>query len=147
MKGHEFKAFSLPRTADVPFNRRWRALKGDVMTDAIGLSLNLPSHDLTDRFHPLTHGFTWKTFTHKNIIQHINLRVKIFYVCKHAFEQVSWSECIWMPRVRYWVQGLSQCECTSKLCGAGEVCFKSAAEFSIILKIIKVMFHPLTEHI
>lgn len=39
------------------------------------------------------------------------------------------------------------CVLTSKLCGAGEVFFKSTAEFRIILKVIKVMFYPLTEYI
>ncbi len=39
------------------------------------------------------------------------------------------------------------CVRTSKLCGAGEIFFNSTAEFRIILKVIKVMFYPLTEYI
>lgn len=58
MKSHEVKGVDLPGTADVPFDRRRWALKGDVVTNAIRLSLYLPSHDLTDRLHPLTHRFT-----------------------------------------------------------------------------------------
>lgn len=58
MKGHEVKGVNAPRTADVPFNRRGRALKGDVVTDAIRLSLFLPPHDFDDGLHPLAHRFT-----------------------------------------------------------------------------------------
>lgn len=49
--------------------------------------------------------------------------------------------------VRVYKCVLRVCVHTSKLCGAGEVFFKSSAEFRIILKVIKVMFHPLTEYI
>lgn len=58
MKSHEVKGFDLAWTADVPFDRRRWALKGNVVTNAIRLSLYLTSHDLTDRLHPLTHRFT-----------------------------------------------------------------------------------------
>lgn len=131
MKGHEVKGVNVSGTADVPFNRRRWALKGDVVTDAIRLSLFLPPHDLDDRLHPLAHRFTWKTEYQISVSK---LACLIEYVC--MYEHHAWTLSIF--RV---------CVHTSKLCGAGEVFFKSTAEFRIILKVIKVMFYPLTEYI
>lgn len=55
MKGHELERVHLSGSADVPLDGRGRALKGDVVTDAVGLRLQLPLDDLVDGLHPLPH--------------------------------------------------------------------------------------------
>lgn len=58
VEGHEVKLLHLARRADVPLDGRRRALEGDVVADAVQLSLQLPPDDLVDGLHPLPHGFT-----------------------------------------------------------------------------------------
>ncbi len=130
MKGHELKGFNASGTADVPFYRRRWALKGDVVTDAVRLSLFLPPHDLDDRLHPLAHRFTWKT----------EYQIS---VCKPVCVSLCMCVCMSISTLSI----VRVCVRTSKLCGAGEIFFNSTAEFRIILKVIKVMFYPLTEYI
>lgn len=55
VKGHEFKVLNLAGFADVPLEGRRRALKGDVVTDAVRLDLKLPPDHLIYGLHPLSH--------------------------------------------------------------------------------------------
>lgn len=67
VKGHEVKGVHMSCPTDVPFDgRRW-ALEGDVVTDAVGLRLQLPLYDLVDGLNPLSHWLTWKVYTLKQM--------------------------------------------------------------------------------
>lgn len=67
MEGHQVEGVHLARPADVPLDGRGRALEGDVVTDAVGLRLQLPLDDLVDGLHPLPHRLACKQETRDSL--------------------------------------------------------------------------------
>lgn len=67
MEGHQVEGVHLARSADVPLDGRGRALEGDVVTDTVGLRLQLPLDDLVDGLHPLPHRLACKQETRDSL--------------------------------------------------------------------------------
>lgn len=128
VEGHQVEVVHLARPAEVPLDRRGRALEGDAVADAVGLRLQLPLDDLVNGLHPLSHGLACRR---RGGILRLAARLK-------------WGAGV---RGRGEVTYPKRAALTSELDFAGDVLLELSPQLWIVLKVVEMMFDPLAENV